>query len=70
MLNLCFDTEFTHLKDPLPPAQLLSIGVAGMYGERFYAENSEVGMRVLLHMHRELRTIRLTMHSTPHITPS
>jgi hypothetical protein len=48
-MNLCFDTEFTHLKDPglpahahLPPAQLISIGIAGMRDERFYAENSQV----------------------------
>jgi hypothetical protein len=48
-MNLCFDTEFTHLKYPglpahahLPPAQLISIGIAGMRGERFYAENSQV----------------------------
>jgi hypothetical protein len=48
-MNLCFDTEFTHLKDPglpahahLPTAQLISIGIAGMRGERFYAENSQV----------------------------
>ena len=49
MINLYFDTEFTHFKDPLlpahahlPPAQLISIGAAGLGGERFYAENSEV----------------------------
>jgi hypothetical protein len=48
-MNLCFDTEFSHIKDPvlpahahLPAAQLISIGIAGMHGERFYAENSEV----------------------------
>jgi hypothetical protein len=48
-MNLCFDTEFTHFKDPgipahadLPPSQLISIGLAGIRDERFYAENSEI----------------------------
>ncbi len=45
MINLFFDTEFTHIQEPLDPTPpgLVSVGVISGDGERrFYAENADM----------------------------
>lgn len=43
MINLFFDTEFTHIPEPINPEPpgLISIGCVSEDGKKFYAENSD-----------------------------
>lgn len=55
-LNIFFDTEFTHLWDPLitEPPSLISIGCIADDGRKFYAENADYKVELCSHFVREV----------------